>query len=50
MNLVSMFADSQILKDLQSLRYCSDTQLQQIILKSQMGPVNFFIAEIVWCH
>ena len=44
MNLVSMFADSQILKDLQD-SVTGDTQLQEIILKSQMA-VNSFIAEI----
>ena len=44
MNLVSMFADSQILKDLQE-SVTGDTQLQEIILKSQMA-VNSFIAEI----
>ncbi len=44
MNLVTLFADSQILKDLKE-SVTGDTQLQEILLKSQLA-VNSFIAEI----
>ena len=44
MNLVSMFADSRHLKELQD-SITGDTQLQEILLKSQLA-VNSFISEI----